>query len=219
MFTGLIRDVGEIVDWHRGVNSARFSIKTSLALSDLTLGASVACNGACLTVIAAEKLSDGAHVFQVEAGPQTLALTRFGMSEFKGNGELVNLEPALRMGDPLGGHAVSGHIDTLAQVLQNEPTGDGFWRLRFAFETNHAHYVFKKGSIAISGVSLTLADCNYDEQWCEIMLIPHTLAQTNLQQLRVGEWVEIEFDSQAKMVADLLRVMLPNQLKTFISQN
>jgi len=219
MFTGLIRDVGKIVGWERRSDSAQFSIETILPEAELSLGASIACNGACLTVISIDKSSSGCSVFQVEAGPQTLALTRFGKSDFAGLGELVNLEPALRMGDALGGHLVSGHVDTLAKVLVNDSTVDGFWRLKIEFAAEFSKYVFKKGSVAVSGVSLTIADCNTDEHWLEIMLIPHTLAQTNLQQLQRGAPVEIEFDSQAKMVADMLAVMLPSQLKTLIPKN
>lgn len=216
MFTGLIRDVGKIVGWHRRSNSAQFLIETILPVAEFSIGASISCNGACLTVVSVDKSSSGCNVFQVEAGPETLALTRFGKSDFAGLGELVNLEPALRMGDSLGGHLVSGHVDTLAKVLINEASVDGFWRLKIEFAAEFSKYVFKKGSVAVSGVSLTIADCNTDEQWLDIMLIPHTLAQTNLQQLQCGAPVEIEFDSQAKMVADMLAVMLPSQLKTLI---
>jgi riboflavin synthase len=219
MFTGLIRDVGTIIGWQRRSNSVQFSISTKLPMSDLSLGASVACNGACLTIVACEASPNGHNIFQVEAGPETLALTRLGLSEFKGVGELINLEPALRMGDALGGHLVTGHVDARGKVIVNESGADGFWRLRIEFAPEFSKYIFLKGSVAVGGVSLTVAQCSTDEQWFEIMLIPHTLAQTNLQQLRPGSLVELEFDSQAKMVAQMLSVMLPSQLKTLISQS
>ncbi len=222
MFTGLIRDVGTIRSWQRRADSVLFSIATKLPLKDLDIGASVACNGACLTVIDVKsENSDSTFEFTVEAGPQTLALTRFGQFDFSGVGEIVNLEPALRMGDALGGHVVSGHVDALATVLSHEPTSDGFWCLRIGFAPEFAHYVLKKGSVAIAGVSLTIADCFCEGQnpWLEIMLIPHTLLHTNLQKLKSGMRVEIEFDSQAKLVADMLRLMLPSHLKSFTSKN
>lgn len=222
MFTGLVRDVGIVSSWERRTDSALFSIETKLPLGELQLGASVSCNGACLTVISSSKSETIEHnTFTVEAGPQTLQLTRFGSSDFRGVGALVNLEPALRMGDALGGHVVTGHIDALAKVSVNEATADGFWRLKVAVDPVFGNYLLKKGSIAISGVSLTIADCFCDEHsaWVEIMLIPHTLQQTNLQQLNAGHPVEVEFDSQAKMVADMLRIMLPKQLQTIMNKN
>ncbi|NBW80754.1 riboflavin synthase [bacterium] len=222
MFTGLIRDVGVVRSWQKRADSALFSIETKLNPKDLEIGASVACNGACLTVVQHSSTEhDSFQLFFVEAGPQTLALTRFGFPEFAGVGELVNLEPALRMGDALGGHAVSGHVDTLGVVLANEATGDGFWRLRISYPSELSNYVVKKGSIAVAGVSLTIADCAIESQssWVEIMLIPHTLMQTNLKNLQVGSRVEIEFDSQAKLVANLLKVMIPEHLKTTFKKN
>ncbi|MFZ9521068.1 MAG: riboflavin synthase [Silvanigrellaceae bacterium] len=222
MFTGLIRDVGVVRSWQKRADSALFSIETKLDSKDLEIGASVACNGACLTVVqTSSKEVEPCRLFFVEAGPQTLSLTRFGSSDFLGAGELVNLEPALRMGDPLGGHTVTGHIDTLGIVMTNEATADGFWRLRVAFENEFSNFVVKKGSIAIAGVSLTIADCAVESQtsWVEIMLIPHTLSQTNLRNLRVGSRVELEFDSQAKLVANLLKVMIAEHLKTSLKKS
>ena len=220
MFTGLIRDVGTLVESVRFSNSLRVTIETSLPLADLSLGASVACNGTCLTVVSATELSCGKkNKFEVEIGPETMALTRFGLPHSVLPGAKINLEPALRMGDALGGHMVSGHVDTLGEILLNEPTQDGFWKLRIRVPQKFSNYTIQKGSIAISGVSLTLALLNRSENWLEIMLIPHTLEKTNLSDLKVGDSVEIEFDSQAKTVADLLSVMLPNQLKTLITKN
>jgi riboflavin synthase len=222
MFTGLIRDVGTIRSWQRRADSARLSIETKLHIKDLEIGASVSCNGACLTVIeVAHSQVDELSLFTVEAGPQTLSLTRFGESNFRGTGERINLEPALRMGDSLGGHMVSGHIDALGTVLSHLPTGDGFWCLRVGFDSRFAHYVLKKGSVAVAGVSLTIAECSLDTQspWLEIMLIPHTLEQTNLLALKQGSRVEIEFDSQAKIVADMLRIMLPSHLNSLAKKN
>jgi riboflavin synthase len=123
------------------------------------------------------------------------------------------------MGDPLGGHVVTGHVDALGTVLENTAQDDGFWRLRIHFEDNFGAYVFKKGSVSVSGVSLTVANCNHQECWLEIMLIPHTLQQTNLTDFSIGSRIELEFDSQAKMVAEMLENMLAHLLKTRSSKN
>lgn len=218
MFTGLIRDVGKVVEWNRSTSSARMSIETQLPESDLLLGASVACNGVCLTVVHLQA-GDNCRVFDVELGPETLAVTRYGLDSFLGQGSRINLEPAVRMGDPLGGHVVTGHVDALGTVLENTAQDDGFWRLRIHFEDNFGAYVFKKGSVSVSGVSLTVANCNHQECWLEIMLIPHTLQQTNLTDFSIGSRIELEFDSQAKMVAEMLENMLPHLLKTRSSKN
>lgn len=217
MFTGLIRDVGTVHFYQRNSNSVRLSIQTRLPLNDLTPGASVACNGACLTVIDSNERSDtGCNEFFVEIGPETLALTRFGNVDVFGAGEQINLEPALRVGDALGGHVLSGHVDSLGHILVNESTTDGFWRLRVSCEPKFALYLVEKGSIAIAGVSLTIARCSqeFENPWVEIMLIPHTLQQTNLRNLKNGALVEVEFDSQAKLVANMLKAMIPNFLKS-----
>jgi riboflavin synthase len=221
VFTGLIRDVGTICSWEKRTHSVRMQIETKLALQELQLGASVACNGVCLTVIESESFEQNLNRFTVEAGPKTLELSRFGIPDLLGIGALINLEPALKMGDSLGGHLLSGHVDTRGCVIFNKPTADGFWHLRVGFDSSFGQYVVKKGSIALSGVSLTIVDCYRDagESWVDIMLIPHTLTQTNLQALTAGCPIEIEFDGQAKLVADMLEVMLPSLLKPLLNKN
>lgn len=220
MFTGLVRDVGTLVEAVRFFQSLRVTIETSLPSSDLQLGASVACNGACLTIVSATVSSSGAkNKFEAEIGPETMALTRFGLSQFVTAGTKINLEPSLRVGDALGGHYVSGHVDTLGEVVLNEPTRDGFWKLKIRLPQKFTKYVILKGSVAISGVSLTIAQANREENWLEIMLIPHTLEMTNLSFLKPGDCVEMEFDSQVKTVAELLAVMLPTHLNTMMSKN
>ncbi len=217
MFTGLVRDVGTVVGWSAHGSSAKLSIETQLPEKDLVLGASVACNGVCLTVVGQTQRS-GRTYFDVELGPETLALTQFGKDTFSGLGARINLEPALRMGEALGGHVLTGHVDTLATVLENASCGDGFWKLKLQCESCFGRYLVKKGSIAVAGVSLTIAHCDRTAGLIEIMLIPHTLQQTNLSDFIDGSRIEIEFDSQAKMVAEMLENMLPEHLKTIFPE-
>lgn len=218
MFTGLVRDVGAVVGWVRNSSSAKMSIETQLPEKDLELGASVACNGVCLTVVNA-KVESGRRFFDVEIGPETLAITQFGLDSFRALGTRLNLEPAIRMGEAFGGHVLTGHVDTLATVVENRSRADGFWRLKLVVDPKFGHLLVKKGSLAVAGVSLTIADCDVRAGSAEIMLIPHTLQQTNLSDFTEGSRIEIEFDSQAKMVAQMLENMLPQHLKTILSEN
>lgn len=218
MFTGLVRDVGTVVEWNRTGSSAKMSIETQLPDTDLTLGASVACNGVCLTVVDL-KIDAGRRIFDVELGPETLSLTQFGLESYRGIGSRINLEPAIRMGEPFGGHVLTGHVDTLGTVIESAARGDGFWKLMVQFDPRFGRFLVKKGSIAVAGVSLTIAHCDGRDGKVEIMLIPHTLEQTNLADFTKGSKLEIEFDSQAKMVAEMLENMLPHHLKTILPEN
>ncbi|MEY2987649.1 MAG: hypothetical protein RJB13_1170 [Pseudomonadota bacterium] len=217
MFTGLIRDVGTVVEWARSGSSAKMSIETHLPETDLALGASVACNGVCLTVVS-QKLNSSRNSFAAEIGPETLALTQFGIDSFSGQGARINLEPAIRMGEAFGGHVLTGHVDTLATVIENSSCGEGFWKFKLQFDPSFGRFLVKKGSIGVAGVSLTIADCDRSAGWVEIMLIPHTLQQTNLREFTEGSCIEVEFDSQAKMVAEMLENMLPQHLKTIFQE-
>lgn len=217
MFTGLVRDVGIVVGWTRSSSSAKMSIETMLPEKDLLLGASVACNGVCLTVVA-HRVDSDRRFFDVELGPETLALTRFGSHSFSGLGARINLEPAIRMGEAFGGHVLTGHVDALATVVENEGSGEGFWKLKLQLEPRFGRFLVKKGSIAVAGVSLTIANCDRAAGWVEIMLIPHTLQQTNLSEFTEGSRVEIEFDSQVKMVAEMLENMVPEHIKRILPE-
>ena len=213
LFTGLIQDVGTVVASQLFQESSRLTLLSHLPLSRFELGASIACNGACLTVIEFSAHPQGT-LFSVELGPQTLALTRFSYVKA---GDVVNLELALRVGDPLGGHEVTGHVDALCPVLELSELKEGFWRLRIGAEPHFRKWLLLKGSVAICGVSLTVASLQFSNTAVEpgefeIMLVPHTIHNTALSNLRAGEQVEVEFDQKVKAIASLLEIMLPQFL-------
>ncbi len=164
----------------------------------LALGESIAVNGCCLTVVAAE-----GEQFTVQAGPETLLRTNLGA---KRPGDPVNLERSLRVGDRLGGHFVQGHVDATAALRERRP--DGEWDfLAFTLDSAWTPLLVPKGSIAVDGVSLTLVDVALDG--FSVMLIPHTLAVTTLGTLKSGDRVNIEADMLAKHVAKLLGKPIP----------
>ncbi|HEX4930135.1 MAG TPA: riboflavin synthase [Gaiellaceae bacterium] len=182
MFTGLVREVGEVVSFEGG----RLVVASDTAAG---LGDSVAVAGVCLTVVESR---DGKLGFDVV--PETLARVK----PFAGR---VNVEPALRAGDPLGGHQVQGHVDGVGRVVSVEPDGDGV-RVRIEAEPELLRYCVEKGSITVDGVSLTVA--GVDEAGFEVALIPHTLAETTLSLLATGDNVNLETDVLAKYVEKLL---------------
>jgi riboflavin synthase alpha subunit len=189
MFTGLIEAVGEIVEVKPTTAGFRLRLSTTLA-SELVAGDSLAVNGVCLTVVGRRP---GGLAFDL--GPETLACTALGEL---GPGSCVNLERPLRLGAPLGGHLVLGHVDgvgTVEDVTRVESTA----RVRIALPgPDLAPYLVPKGSVAVEGVSLTVADLQPGR--FEVMLIPHTLEVTTLGRLRVGQAVNIETDVIGKYV-------------------
>ncbi|MDQ3725255.1 MAG: riboflavin synthase [Actinomycetota bacterium] len=192
MFTGLIEDVGTVESLDRGTDGARLRIVTRLA-ADIDLGDSVAVNGCCLTATAVE---DGA--FETEAMNQTLAVTALSAVE---EGSRANLELAMRAGDRLGGHIVQGHVDGIGTVLSTED--DGFARrVRVELPPQLLRYVVDKGSITLSGVSLTVAKLG--DSWAEVSLIPETLERTNLGDIAPGDRINVECDVVAKYVERLV---------------
>ncbi|HEX8959177.1 MAG TPA: riboflavin synthase [Solirubrobacterales bacterium] len=191
MFTGLIQDIGAVEAVERSADGARIRIATSLA-SEIAPGDSIAVNGACLTASRAD-----AAGFEAEAMNQTLALTALGGLEA---GDRVNLEPALRASDRLGGHIVQGHVDGVGEVVAVEE--DGFARrLRVALGPELLRYAIERGSIALDGVSLTIADLG--DSWAEVSLIPETLERTNLGAAAIGRRLNVECDVVAKYVERL----------------
>jgi riboflavin synthase len=192
MFTGLIQDVGAVQAVDAGAEGARLRIATSLG-PEIGLGDSVAVNGICLTAIAADENS-----FETEAMNQTLAVTALSDVE---TGDRVNLELALKASDRLGGHIVQGHVDGVGEVTS--VAEDGFARrLRVALDRDLLRYAIEKGSIALDGVSLTIADLGDD--WLEVSLIPETLERTNLGAVEVGRKINVECDVIAKHVERLV---------------
>lgn len=189
MFTGIVKEIGHVVAVDRGTDGARLEIGATFA-RDLSAGDSVAVSGACLTVAA---LGDGA--FTADVMNQTLELTTLGdLTE----GDPVNLEPALRAGDPLGGHLVQGHVDCRAEVI--DARDDGFARrLHVALPAAHRPFVVERGSVTVDGVSLTVAALT--AEGFEVSLIPETLERTTLG---LPGWVNIELDVIGRYVERLL---------------
>ena len=167
VFTGLIREVGRVAAVDGGADGVRLTIEAPATARDGALGDSVALNGVCLTVV---ECSDGRLAF--DAVPETLARSSLARLE---PGSRVNLEPALRAGDPLGGHYVQGHVDGVGEVRSVEPEGDGR-RIWFDAPADLMRYVVEKGSIAVEGTSLTIAAL--DDAGFAVALIPHTLVET-----------------------------------------
>jgi riboflavin synthase len=192
MFTGLIQDLGVVESVESGAEGARLRIETALG-REIAPGDSVAVDGCCLTAAAAE--SEG---FEAEAMNQTLEVTALGGLEA---GSLVNLELAMKASDRLGGHIVQGHVDGVGEVLSVED--DGFARrLRVELPAELMRYVVSKGSISLSGVSLTVAELG--DSWVEVSLVPETLERTNLGEAAPGARLNVESDIVAKYVERLV---------------
>jgi riboflavin synthase len=192
VFTGLIQDVGRVESVESDGDGARLRIATTLA-PEIALGDSVAVNGICLTSTSAE---DGS--FETDAMNQTLEVTALGAVEA---GSRVNLELAMQASDRLGGHIVQGHVDGVGEVVSIEE--DGFARrVRVALGPELLRYTIDKGSITLSGVSLTIAELG--EDWVEVSLIPETLERTNLGAVGPGSKLNVECDIVAKYVERLL---------------
>jgi riboflavin synthase len=193
VFTGIVSELGEVESVETGADGGRIRIRASLA-SELAAGDSVAVNGACLTATTA-----GPERFEADVMRQTLGLTTLGDLA---PSSAVNLELPLRASDRIGGHIVQGHVDGTATVAGSEE--DGFARrLRLQLADELLDYVVERGSIAVEGVSLTVADLG--EDWIEVSLIPETLERTTLGALEPGDRVNVECD----LIARYLRRMLP----------
>lgn len=210
MFTGIVRDLGRVVSVETlSTSGRRVEIETSLPLCDLERGASVACNGVCLTVTeSGERVAR--RWFRADVGFQTLACTRFATVAI---GDFLNLEPALRLNDALGGHIVTGHVDGFFMVHKNESVEGGFHELVLSLPHTCRNLVVHKGSICVAGTSLTVAELREvpgeNAFLVHIMLIPETLERTTLSHLKAGDRVEVEFDQLVKSVASILQNMLP----------
>jgi riboflavin synthase len=193
VFTGIVRELGSVAAVGGGSDGVRLTVRAPETAAQERIGASVAVNGVCLTVT---EIADGALAF--DAVPETLTRTTLGQLEV---GDPVNVEPALRAGEPLGGHIVQGHVDGRGRVAALAPEGDGA-RLRIEASAAILRYCVEKGSIAVEGVSLTVAALADDA--FEVALVPHTLAATTLARLGPGDDVNLEVDVLAKHVERLL---------------
>ncbi len=191
VFTGIVTDLGSVRSLEaRG--DTRITFNTSYATDEIEIGASISCSGACLTV-----LEKGPGWFAVDASAETLSKTTFGDWEV---GTTVNLERALKLGDELGGHLVSGHVDGVAVVSEIRREGDS---LRFMFQapTEHAYFIARKGSVTLDGVSLTVndvRDCSFS-----VNIIPHTAEVTTFGALKAGGRVNLEIDLIARYLERL----------------
>jgi riboflavin synthase len=198
MFTGIVTDVGEVIAVEpRAEGLARLRIACRFDPDTIDIGASIACSGVCLTVVARGKDGNRAW-FAVDAAAETLRVTTVGGWK---SGKRINLERALKVGDELGGHIVAGHADGLAAVAAREDLTD-MARLTFRVPAELARFVAAKGSVALDGVSLTVNEVAGDT--FSVLIIPHTLAATTLGTYAVGDAVNLEVDLMARYAARLL---------------
>jgi riboflavin synthase len=197
MFSGIITDVGRVRRLSRGLGAdggIELTIATAYDTADIALGASIACSGPCLTVVAVEPGG-----FTVQASAETLACSTLG--EWT-EGTRVNLERALKVGDELGGHIVAGHVDGIAALSVYEDLGD-MARLIWRMPTELARFIAPKGSVALDGVSLTVNEA--DDETFSVLVIPHTLRATTFAMLKQGDRVNLEVDLMARYAARLLQ--------------
>ena len=193
MFTGIVRERGSVASVTGGETGLRITVSAPETAASCAIGDSVAVNGCCLTVVA---VTDGRLAF--DAVPETLARTSLATLAA---GAVVNVEPALRAGEPLGGHIVQGHVDGVGAVRSVEPEGEGV-RMHLDLAPELLRYCVAKGSVTVEGVSLTVA--SLDDDGLAVALVPHTLAATTLGSLRPGDRVNVEVDVLAKYVERLL---------------
>ena len=194
MFTGIITDIGEVAEIEQR-GDTRLRLFTGYDVAGIALGASIACDGVCLTVIATG--TDPRPWFDVEASAETLSLTTLGGWS---PGRRVNLERALKVGDELGGHIVSGHVDGIARIIGLTDEGDST-RMRVEAPAAVARYIAPKGSVALNGASLTVNEV--EGARFGINLIPHTKQATTFGLLREGDRLNLEIDTLARYVARL----------------
>ena len=206
MFTGIVEATGKIQSLRERAGAAgmRVSISTKLDIDDVKLGGSIAVDGVCLTVISRRK-GNGTARFEADLGPETLSLTTLGQRR---TGDLVHLERPLRMGDPLGGHLVAGHVDGVGRVVSTRRRGESL-ELDIAAPADLSPFLAAKGSVTIDGVSLTVNKVG--ARSFSVTLIPHTLAVTHLGGRRAGDRVNLEVDLLARHVARLLETRLPRR--------
>ena len=192
MFTGIVTDIGQIEHIeHRG--DLRVKISCSYALDQIPLGASICCSGACLTVV-----SKGKNWFCVDVSKATLDATI--LRSWK-KGTSINLEQSLKLGEELGGHLVTGHVDGVADLVEREEVGDS-WKLRFKAPDALKDFIAEKGSITLNGVSLTVNEV-FNNVFT-VNIIPHTWDFTTFKNLTVGSKVNLEIDIIARYVARLM---------------
>jgi riboflavin synthase len=197
MFTGIVSDVGQILDITPSGDLRRLRIASGYDPATIPLGASIANSGPCLTVVQVER-REGGSAIAFDVGAETLAVTTLGQWR---KGGRVNLERSLRVGDELGGHMVSGHVDGIAEILTRRDF-DGMAHFRFRAPQPLAKFIAVKGSVALDGTSLTVNAVDGDS--FEVLLIPHTLKVTTWGERKAGDKVNIEIDQMARYAARLM---------------
>jgi riboflavin synthase len=197
MFTGIISDVGQIIDIAPAGELKRLKIASAYDSKTIPIGASIANSGVCLTVVGVEP-HEGGSAIAFDVGAETLAVTTLG--QWRAGGRL-NLERALRVGDELGGHMVSGHVDGIAEILSRRDF-DGMAHFLIRAPRDLAKFIAVKGSVALDGTSLTVNAVEGDA--FEVLLIPHTLAVTTWGERKAGDKVNIEVDQMARYAARLM---------------
>ncbi|MFA5074067.1 MAG: riboflavin synthase [Nitrospirota bacterium] len=193
MFTGIVEEIGIVKAFYRDGRGARLTISGSVVLDGTSVGDSINVNGVCLTVT--EKR---AAEFTVDVMGETLRMSN--LEDIQG-GDRVNLERALQMSGRLGGHLVTGHVDAIGRIREKRQEGNS-WRIFIEPPKNVLRYIMRKGSIAVDGISLTVADVDYSS--FQVAVIPHTLAATTLGTKNAGQRVNLESDIIAKYVERLL---------------
>lgn len=193
MFTGLIQDIGTVIAVEDNGVDRRITIETQMSLDKTSEGASIACSGCCLTAMNIEK-----NTFITDVSTETLSKTILGQWCV---GDMVNVEPSLRLGDEMGGHIVSGHVDGLATIDSVEQDGES-WRLKVKAPTALSQFIAPKGSITLDGISLTVNEVEGD--LFGVNIIPHTWAHTTLQYRKSGDQLNLEIDMLARYVARML---------------
>jgi len=194
MFTGIITDVGSIISLEQS-GDTKIKIKTAFETSGIDIGASIACSGVCLTVT-----DKGDDWFAVEASAETLSCTNLGNWK---EGSAVNLERALKMGDELGGHVVTGHVDAVIAVNDMETIGDST-KVTFSLPKDYAGFVAQKGSVTLNGISLTVNSVGDD--FFTVNIISHTKANTTFSGLTTGQPINMEIDVLARYVSRMNEV-------------
>jgi riboflavin synthase len=197
MFTGIVTDVGEVAATTELPQGVRFRIDTAYDPRSIAIGASIACAGVCLTVVKLPDAGSNERWFEVEAWEEALRLT--GASSWR-KGKRINLERALKIGDELGGHIVSGHVDGMATIVEHKDEGEA---VRFTLEAPRdlARFIAPKGSVALDGTSLTVN--HVDGVRFDVLLIQHSLQVTTWGEWQVGDHVNLEIDTMARYAARL----------------
>ncbi len=202
LFTGIVREAGKVASIEKGPDGAVLRLGSQAVWESLEIGASVSVNGVCLT---AERIAQ--ESFQVTATPETLRRSNLGELEA---GDPVNLEPAMRLEDFVGGHLVQGHVDATGRVLLIRPEGNSHI-FRFQAPEDILRYCVMKGSITVDGVSLTISALG--SSWFEVAIIPHTLEVTNFSALREGDLINLEADVISKYVESHVQRFLEGSQK------